>query len=73
MKEKSKRNSDLVVWQKSHILVIEVYRITKQFSKKEIFDLTSQLRRAATLIPANLAEGLKINLDHLPILLTTKF
>jgi hypothetical protein len=73
MKEKSKRYCDLVVWQKSHILVIEVYRIAIQFPKQEIFGLTSQLRRAATSIPSNLAEGLKINRDHLPILLTTKF
>jgi four helix bundle protein len=64
MKEKSKSYSDLVVWQKSHILVIEFYRIIKQFPKEEIFGLTSPLRRTAISIDANLAEGLKINIDH---------
>jgi four helix bundle protein len=67
MKEKLKSYSDLVVWQKSYILVLEVYRIYRQFTKKEIFGLTSRLRRAAISIDANLAEGLKINIDHLPI------
>lgn len=57
MKEKSKNYSDLLVWQKSHSLVIDIYKITKQFPKEEIFCLTSQLRRAAISIPANIAEG----------------
>jgi four helix bundle protein len=57
MKEKSKKYSDLIVWQKSHSLALEVYRISKQFPKEEIFGLTSQLRRASISVPANIAEG----------------
>lgn len=48
---------DLVVWQKAHSFVLEVYKITKAFPKEEIFGLTSQFRRAATSIAANIAEG----------------
>lgn len=48
---------DLNVWQKSHQLVLEVYQITNQFPKNEMFGLTSQMRRASVSIPANLAEG----------------
>jgi four helix bundle protein len=48
---------DLVVWQKAVELVTEVYRSTAAFPKDEIYGLTSQLRRAAVSIPANIAEG----------------
>ena len=48
---------DLIVWQKAMDLVAEVYRITKQFPKEEIYSLTNQLRRAAVSIPSNIAEG----------------
>lgn len=54
---KSKKYSDLIVWQKSHALVIEVYRTTMQFPKVEIYGLTSQLRRPSISIPANISEG----------------
>ena len=47
----------LEVWQISKDLVIDLYRITKEFPKEEIFGLTSQIRRAAVSISANLAEG----------------
>jgi len=48
---------DLFVWQKGIELVSEIYKITEKFPKHEIYALTSQMRRAAVSIPANLAEG----------------
>ncbi|MBI9052787.1 MAG: four helix bundle protein [Bacteroidales bacterium] len=48
---------DLLVWQKAHQFVLEVYRITKDFPKDELYGLTSQFRRASVSIPANIAEG----------------
>ncbi len=53
----SRSFQDLRVWQKAHELVIEVYRITGGFPKEEIYGLTSQFRRAAVSVPANIAEG----------------
>ena len=52
-----KQYSDLVAWQKAVDLVTEVYRITKNFPKEEVYGLTSQLRRAAVSVPSNIAEG----------------
>jgi four helix bundle protein len=49
------RNLD--VWQKSHELTLAVYKASKAFPDDERFGLTSQLRRGAASIPANLAEG----------------
>ena len=48
---------NLKVWEKSHDYTLNVYRVTKQFPKEEIYGLTSQLRRASSSIPANIAEG----------------
>ncbi len=47
----------LTVWQKAHQLVLAVYRATAQLPKEELYGLTSQIRRAAASIPANIAEG----------------
>ena len=48
---------DLEVWQKSHALTVKLYRLTEPFPRSETFGLTSQIRRAAGSIGANLAEG----------------
>jgi len=48
---------ELKVWQKAHGLVLEVYLLTDRFPKSEQFGLTSQLRRAAASIAANIVEG----------------
>ncbi len=48
---------DLVVWEKAHALTLELYRVTRTFPKEELYGLTSQIRRAAASIGANLAEG----------------
>jgi four helix bundle protein len=50
---------DLIEWQKAHHFVMSVYRLSKHFPKHELYGLTSQLRRAAVSIPANIAEGFK--------------
>ena len=50
---------DLIVWQKAHQFVLSVYRSTESFPKKEVYGLTSQFRRAAISIPANIVEGFK--------------
>ena len=50
---------DLIVWQKAHQFVLAVYRFSERFPPKEIYGLTSQFRRAAISIPANIAEGFR--------------
>ena len=49
--------TELKVWQRSHALVLEVYRLSATFPQAERFGLTSQIRRAATSVPTNIAEG----------------
>ncbi len=58
-RKSAKTFQDLVVWQKAHEFVLSVYRFSKEFPKSEIYGLTSQIRRAAISIPANIAEGFK--------------
>jgi len=49
----------LKVWQKTHNLVLNIYKITKEFPKSEIYGLTSQIRRSASSVATNIVEGYK--------------
>jgi four helix bundle protein len=53
------RFTELRVWQRSHGLALEIYRLTSGFPSDERFGLTSQVRRAAVSVPTNIAEGSK--------------
>ena len=50
---------DLIVWQKAHKLTLAVYQHTASMPKSELYGLTSQMRRAAVSVAANIAEGFK--------------
>lgn len=56
MKE-NKGYRNLKVWQKSNELAHKIYNVTEKFPRSELFALTSQMRRAAVSVPANIAEG----------------
>ena len=59
MREPAKTFEDLLVWQKAHSFVLGIYHVTSLFPKHEMYGLTSQLRRAAVSIAANIAEGFR--------------
>ena len=59
MFEPSKSFTDLVVWQRAHEFVLDVYKVTRTFPVEERFALCSQFQRAAISVPANIAEGYK--------------
>lgn len=59
MQKPSQNFQELIVWQKAHQFVLDVYSFTKSFPNSEVYGLTSQLRRAAVSVPANIAEGYK--------------
>ena len=49
--------TDLIVWQKAHRFVVEIYKLTKSFPKEERYSLVDQLRRASVSITSNISEG----------------
>ena len=57
MKKAVKNFYDLKVWKDAHAVVLEVYDLTGRFPKEELFGLVSQMRRAASSVAANIAEG----------------
>ncbi len=61
MNQKILSFTDLVAWREGHTLVLDVYRMTKEFPREELFGLTSQMRRCAVSITSNIAEGFSRN------------
>lgn len=61
---------ELIVWQKAVALVTEIYLVTKNFPKEELYCLTNQIRRCSVSIPSNIAEGhsRRSSLDYLQFL-----
>src|SRR5688572_9214252 len=63
MEVKMKDFRQLKVWEKAHLLALEIYKATATFPKEELYGLMSQLRRASVSIPTNIAEGCGRNTD----------
>jgi four helix bundle protein len=57
MKNEIRSFTDLIVWQKAHRFVLQIYRQTNSFPKEERYGLVDQLRRAAVSITSNISEG----------------
>lgn len=57
VKRKMQSHKDLDVWKRSMELVVNIYRLTRDFPHEEQFGLSSQIRRSAISIPSNIAEG----------------
>jgi four helix bundle protein len=57
--EASKNFAELHVWQKAHQFVLKTYVVAKKFPKEEMYGLSSQFRRAAVTVAANIAEGFR--------------
>jgi four helix bundle protein len=66
----AKSFKDLIVWQKSHQLVLAIYQLTQSFPREEVYGLVSQMRRSSSSVAANIAEAFKkkSGLDKLRIL-----
>ena len=58
-RQPAKTFQDLIVWKKAHEFVLSIYRLSNNFPNTEIYGLTSQIRRAAISIAANIVEGFK--------------
>src|SRR5580700_1554658 len=56
---KARTFQDVIAWQKAHAFVLKTYSYTANFPKTELYGLTSQFRRAAISVPANIAEGFR--------------
>ena len=48
---------ELEVWKKAHVVTLQIYTVTRDFPREEVYGLVSQMRRAAVSIESNLAEG----------------
>ena len=59
MRTPAKKFEDLVVWQKAHQFVLATYRLSRTFPRSETYGLSSQFRRAAVSVAANIAEGFR--------------
>ena len=59
MREPAQSFTDILAWQHAHRLTLAVYELTNAFPRSEMYTLTSQLRRAAASVPANIAEGFR--------------
>jgi four helix bundle protein len=57
MEKELKAFRKLLVWQRAHSLTLAIYKASEKFPKREMFGLTSQIRRAAVSIESNVAEG----------------
>ena len=57
MEKEVKNFYDLEVWKKGYLLVLDIYKLTQRFPKEELYGIISQIRRAASSITANIAEG----------------
>ncbi len=57
MNTKIKSFTDLIAWEKAHALAVGIYKLTEMFPQKETYSLTDQMRRSATSISSNIAEG----------------
>ena len=57
MENRIRNFHDLEAWKRAHGLTVEIYKITKDFPREELYGITSQLRRAVSSIAANIAEG----------------
>lgn len=56
-KVKIKSFTDLNAWKEAHVLVLQIYKITKRFPKEEVYVLVSQMRRCVVSVSSNIAEG----------------